>query len=151
MATIMFTKFIRRYKTSQLYFETREDFIWRAVARLLSILTGFYSAISIMVAPLILSNRLPPEEWIRMSLLFWSIMLAGFVLLLLVLFIFSFFRKGRKRFDHIIKYSTGDLASRRLKGIENRLDKTERRLDKIEQRVGIRKRWRKGNTIPKPS
>ena len=113
----IFTRLFSLYREWQLYFRTREDFIWRAIWKYLTILTGFYSAISIIISPFILSNWLPAEEWFRMSLLFWSIMLASSVLLFSTLCLCLFFRRGKAKFDRVIKYQESDIE-RRLDNLE---------------------------------
>jgi hypothetical protein len=131
----MFAKF----GESQIYFRTRDIFIWRAIWKFLSILAGFYSGVSVIVAPFILASWLPAEEWIRMSLFFWSIILAVFVLVLFLVFICSFFRKGQKINDYLIKYPKVGIEER-LANIEARLDNIETRLGKVEDDLGEVKR-----------
>ncbi|MGB8707932.1 MAG: hypothetical protein WCD72_08340 [Dehalococcoidia bacterium] len=129
----MVTKIISIYKETRAFLTARWDFILHRFWQVLSILSIFYFAMSGLLT-LLASFNLVDKDWGGMMVEFLKDISILLLLLIIIMFALSTFRRGRKSFDRIIKYREFNL-DKRLANIETRLDNIESRLSVIETRL----------------
>ena len=118
----MVAKLIVRYRGMSLYCKTRGNFIASDFWKTLSIISVLYVAISVVLSPFILWDKLPVEILLHMNIIWGSLLIIIYGSFFITLLICSLSKKGRKWFDRRIQYKDNES---RLIGLEKRVNKLE--------------------------